>query len=69
MDDLSGKSEKLNPLFQATSDLSESVSDLNNASRNFVKKANETSKSMSTTTKAIRAGFTVMKLVSKFRRK
>lgn len=49
--DVNGKAEKLDPAIQAVADVGQSVSDVNNASRQFVKKM--TNKSSSRSSKMI----------------
>ncbi|MHC9532389.1 DUF948 domain-containing protein [Dellaglioa sp. BT-FLS60] len=44
LDDVNGKVATIDPLFQAVADLSESVSDLNDASRDLVSHVSSTSK-------------------------
>ncbi|AUJ30194.1 MAG: DUF948 domain-containing protein [Liquorilactobacillus hordei] len=50
--DVEGKSKTIDPLFQAVADLSESVSDLNNASRGLVTKVSSSTKSVGKTSVA-----------------
>ncbi|KRM95591.1 methyl-accepting chemotaxis-like protein [Liquorilactobacillus aquaticus DSM 21051] len=53
LDDVNGKSKKIDPLFQTVADLSESVSDLNSASRNLVGNFSYSSKNVGKATLAV----------------
>ena len=69
MDDVNQKSSKLDPLFQATSDLGESVSDLNQASRNFVENMGNSTHGLVKTSTMLKNGLRAIKLINKLRKK
>lgn len=68
MDDINSKSEKLDPLFDTMAELSESVSDLNTASRNVVEKVSDSAKSATQATMLFKASKQILKFYNKHKK-
>ena len=68
MDDVNKKSEKLDPLFDTMAELSESVSDLNAASRNVAEKVSGSAKAASQASMAFKVGRQALKFYNKHKK-
>jgi len=68
MDDVNKKSEKLDPLFDTMAELSESVSDLNAASRNVAERVSGSAKAASQASMAFKIGRQALKFYNKHKK-
>ena len=69
MDDVNQKSSKLDPLFQATTELGKKETDLNQASRNFVENMGNSTHGLVRTSTMLKNGLRAIKLINKLRKK
>lgn len=68
MDDVNQKSAKLDPLFETMAELSESVSDLNAASRNVAERVSGSAKAATQASMAFRLGKQALKFYNKHKK-